>query len=126
MQYTYRPIYGYHAKEHQLFKVYFYNPITRKHSYDLLLVKISNIISNTCVRNIQNFCICIVQNGAVLKKILQPCEAHIPFILQFLMDFNLQGMNFVHLRKALARRKPGISLDNFCVNFEFDLDQIII
>ena len=32
------PIYGYHAKEHQLFKLYFYNPNTRKHSYDLLLV----------------------------------------------------------------------------------------
>lgn len=32
------PIYGYHGKEHQLFKLYFYNPNTRKHSYDLLLV----------------------------------------------------------------------------------------
>ncbi|XP_059350922.1 DNA polymerase zeta catalytic subunit-like isoform X2 [Daphnia carinata] len=83
------PIYGFHAKEHQLFKVYFYNPNTRKHSYDLLL------------------------NGAVLKKILQPCEAHIPFILQFLMDFNLQGMNFIHLKKAFARRNPGDNVDNF-------------
>lgn len=43
----------------------------------------------------------------MLKKILQPCEAHIPFILQFLMDFNLQGMNFIHLKKVFARRNPG-------------------
>ena len=39
----YRPMYGYHRKEHQLFKMYFYNPITRKHSYDLLLVSYLHI-----------------------------------------------------------------------------------
>ncbi len=38
------PIYGYHGKEHQLFKLYFYNPNTRKHSYDLLLVSNTDVI----------------------------------------------------------------------------------
>lgn len=42
-----------------------------------------------------------------MRKILQPYEAHIPFILQFLIDFNLQGMNFVHLKSAKSRRTPG-------------------
>jgi len=23
------------------------------------------------------------------------------------MDFNLQGMNFIHLKRAFARRQPG-------------------
>ena len=65
-----------------------------------------------------------------MSKSLQPCEAHIPYVLQFMMDFNLQGiinisliflspnlieilvsigMNFIHLRKASARRIPDNS-----------------
>lgn len=42
-----------------------------------------------------------------MNKIFQPCEAHIPYILQFMIDFNLQGMNYIHLKSALARRAPG-------------------
>lgn len=38
-----RPVYGFHEKEHQFFKVYFYNPVVRKHSYDLLLVRIKTL-----------------------------------------------------------------------------------
>ena len=55
----------------------------------------------------------VVQNGAVMKKIFQPCEAHIPYILQFMIDFNLQGMNYIHLKSALARRVPGKNLKFF-------------
>jgi len=77
------PLYGYHRKEHQFFKMFFYNPNTRKHSYDLFL------------------------NGAIMNKVFQPCEAHIPYVLQFMIDFNLQGMNYIRLKSALARRLPG-------------------
>lgn len=55
------PIYGYHAKEHQLFKLYFYNPNTRKHSYDLLLVsKYYSIYHPTILQN-QLFSITLIR-----------------------------------------------------------------
>lgn len=37
---------------------------------------------------------------------LQPSEAHIPYVLQFLIDFNIQGMNYIHLKSAVCRKKP--------------------
>ncbi|KAK7397203.1 hypothetical protein VNO78_18370 [Psophocarpus tetragonolobus] len=41
--------------------------------------------------------------GAVLDKSLQPYESHIPFILQFLVDYNLYGMGHLHLSKMKFR-----------------------
>ncbi|KOM52857.1 hypothetical protein LR48_Vigan09g151600 [Vigna angularis] len=41
--------------------------------------------------------------GAVLDKSLQPYESHIPFILQFLVDYNLYGMGQLHLSKMKFR-----------------------
>ncbi|KAJ1380912.1 Ribonuclease H-like superfamily [Sesbania bispinosa] len=41
--------------------------------------------------------------GAVLDKGLQPHESHIPFILQFLVDYNLYGMGHLHLSKMRFR-----------------------
>ncbi|GAU11518.1 hypothetical protein TSUD_345080 [Trifolium subterraneum] len=41
--------------------------------------------------------------GAVLDKSLQPHESHIPFILQFLVDYNLYGMGHLHLSKIRFR-----------------------
>lgn len=35
---------------------------------------------------------------------LQPHEAHIPFILQFMMDYNLHGMSLINLSKIKHRR----------------------
>jgi DNA polymerase zeta len=31
-----RPFYGYHAREHRFFKIYFYNPWTMKRAVDML------------------------------------------------------------------------------------------
>ncbi|CAJ1960854.1 unnamed protein product [Sphenostylis stenocarpa] len=41
--------------------------------------------------------------GAVFDKSLQPYESHIPFILQFLVDYNLYGMGHLHLSKMKFR-----------------------
>ncbi|XP_034939803.1 uncharacterized protein DNApol-zeta isoform X2 [Chelonus insularis] len=74
------PFYGYHKREHQFFKVSFYNPAIMKKAIDLL------------------------QNGSVLNQSLQPYEAHIPFILQFMMDYNVHGMSMINLSSVKYRR----------------------
>ena len=44
--------------------------------------------------------------GAVMNQVLQPHESHIPFPLQFMIDYNLFGMNHIHL-SALKFRVTG-------------------
>jgi DNA polymerase zeta len=48
----------------------------------------------------------LFQSGAILNKIYQPHEAHVPFILQFMIDYNLYGMNLVNLENVKFRRDP--------------------
>ncbi|KDO56300.1 hypothetical protein CISIN_1g000501mg [Citrus sinensis] len=43
------------------------------------------------------------KGGAVFDKSLQPHESHIPFLLQFLVDYNLYGMGHLHLSKLKFR-----------------------
>ncbi|XP_054001717.1 DNA polymerase zeta catalytic subunit isoform X1 [Hylaeus anthracinus] len=74
------PLYGFHKTEHLFFKIYFYNPAMIKRAADLL------------------------QNGMILSHSLQPHEAHIPFILQFMMDYNLYGMSLINLKDVKHRQ----------------------
>nr|CAD7400920.1 unnamed protein product [Timema cristinae] len=74
------PFYGYHAREHQFLKIYLYNPLMVKKTAELL------------------------QNGAILNKVFQPQEAHLTFILQFMIDYNLFGMSPVNLSAVKFRR----------------------
>ncbi|XP_015117259.1 uncharacterized protein LOC107041289 [Diachasma alloeum] len=74
------PFYGYHKREHQFFKISFYNPAIMKKAADLL------------------------QTGAVLGQSLQPHEAHLNYTLQFMMDYNLYGMSFINLSSVKHRR----------------------
>ncbi|CAD7014327.1 unnamed protein product [Ceratitis capitata] len=67
------PFYGYHRAEHQFLKIYMFNP--------------------RFVRRASN----LLQSGAVMNKNFQPYESHVPYILQFMIDYNLYGMSFVYL-----------------------------
>ncbi|XP_043477466.1 DNA polymerase zeta catalytic subunit isoform X2 [Leptopilina heterotoma] len=74
------PFYGYHERLHHYFKIYFYNPSMTKRAAELL------------------------QNGSVLDQTLQPHEAHIPFILQFMIDYNIYGMSLINLKDVKYRQ----------------------
>ncbi|XP_017436160.1 DNA polymerase zeta catalytic subunit isoform X6 [Vigna angularis] len=74
-----RKFYGYHSLEELFVKIYLYYPQDVSRAASLLLA------------------------GAVLDKSLQPYESHIPFILQFLVDYNLYGMGQLHLSKMKFR-----------------------
>ncbi|KAK3931836.1 DNA polymerase zeta catalytic subunit [Frankliniella fusca] len=106
------PFYGYHQSKHQYLKVYFYKPSVVKQAVSLL------------------------QNGAIMNKIYQPHEAHIPFILQFFIDFNLYGMSFIDLENVKFRKTnypellSNLSADSFlpetipavsCSQYEVDV-----
>nr|XP_054753442.1 DNA polymerase zeta catalytic subunit-like [Lytechinus pictus] len=79
------PLYGYHKSERQFMKIYFYNPAVRKRAVELL------------------------QNGAVMNKIFQPHESHVPFNLQFLIDYNLYGMNMLNLAAVKFRKSEEVT-----------------
>ncbi|XP_075059030.1 DNA polymerase zeta catalytic subunit [Mixophyes fleayi] len=74
------PFYGYHEKERQFMKIFLYNPSMVKRVSELL------------------------QGGAVMNKCYQPHEAHIPYLLQLFIDYNLYGMNLINLSAVKFRR----------------------
>ncbi|XVF57453.1 hypothetical protein PTKIN_Ptkin06aG0206800 [Pterospermum kingtungense] len=74
-----KKFYGYHSSEKLFVKIYLYYPHDVSRAANLLL------------------------SGAVLDKSLQPHESHIPFILQFLVDYNLYGMGHLHLSRMKFR-----------------------
>jgi len=76
-----RPFYGYHPRQHNFIKLYFYNYYMLKRASEMLA------------------------NGGLMNQVLQPHESHVPFELQFMMDYNLQGMNLIHLRHAVFRQE---------------------
>ena len=82
------PFYGYHPKCHSFFKVYMYNPLMVKRASDILL------------------------NGVVMDMKLQPHESHVPYTLQFMMDYEVQGMNLVRLVSAKFRRKSLVDQES--------------
>ncbi|XP_073483194.1 DNA polymerase zeta catalytic subunit isoform X1 [Aquarana catesbeiana] len=74
------PFYGYNEKERQFMKIYLYNPAMVKRVSELL------------------------QGGAVMNKCYQPHEAHVPYLLQLFIDYNLYGMNLINLAAVKFRR----------------------
>uniref|UniRef100_A0A8C5JPK4 DNA polymerase zeta catalytic subunit n=1 Tax=Junco hyemalis TaxID=40217 RepID=A0A8C5JPK4_JUNHY len=93
------PFYGYHEKERQFMKIYLYNPAMVKRVCELL------------------------QGGAIMNKSYQPHEAHIPYLLQLFIDYNLYGMNLINLAAVKfrkARRKGKVThLPEYSSNVSF-------
>jgi len=59
------------------------------------------------ISHLTMMCVChMFQSGAILNKMFQAHEAHIPYILQFMIDYNLYGMNLVNLENVKFRRDP--------------------
>lgn len=82
-----RKLYGYHSSEEVFVKIYLYYPHDVSRAANLLL------------------------GTSVLDTCLQPHESHIPFILQFLVDYNLYGMGHLHVSKIKFRHPIP---DAFC------------
>lgn len=38
----------------------------------------------------------MIQEGEVLKQAMQPFESHVPFLLQFFLDYEVYGMGWLH------------------------------
>lgn len=74
-----RSIYGYFPNEVPFIKVYLHNPAS--------------------VRLIVH----ILENGLLGGVIMQPYEAHIPYLLQFTTDYNVSPMGWIHFNSALIR-----------------------
>ncbi|XP_055638271.1 DNA polymerase zeta catalytic subunit isoform X2 [Toxorhynchites rutilus septentrionalis] len=77
------PIYGYHRKEHQFFKIYLYNPHFTRKATNLLM------------------------NGVIMSRVFQTFETHVPYILQFFIDYNLYGMSFLRVSDHAIRERDG-------------------
>ncbi|KAG0258762.1 DNA polymerase zeta [Mortierella polycephala] len=73
------PFYGYHVGYSYFLKIYLFNPDFESRIVDLM------------------------RSGAIMGTQFQPFEAHVPFRLQFFIDFNLYGMGWLELEDALLR-----------------------
>ncbi|CAO3569276.1 unnamed protein product [Mortierella alpina] len=74
------PFYGYHVGYTTFLKIYLFNPDFESRIVDLM------------------------RSGAIMATKFQPFEAHIPFRLQFFIDYNLYGMGWLELEDALLRQ----------------------
>ncbi|XP_017700432.1 DNA polymerase zeta catalytic subunit isoform X2 [Phoenix dactylifera] len=74
-----KKFYGYHSSEELFVKMYLYYPHEVARAATLLL------------------------GGAVLNRSFQPYETHIPYLLHFLVDFNLYGMSHIHTSNVRFR-----------------------
>uniref|UniRef100_A0A4Y0BKG0 DNA polymerase zeta catalytic subunit n=1 Tax=Anopheles funestus TaxID=62324 RepID=A0A4Y0BKG0_ANOFN len=79
------PIYGYHRNSHHYFKIYMYNPSLLRNATQLLM------------------------NGTILSGTYQVHETHIPYILQFFIDYNLYGMSFLELNTNGLRQRKNVA-----------------
>ena len=53
----------------------------------------------------------IVRSGVINDCVYEPFECHIPFLLHFLMDHNLYGMNFMYFKRPCIRQPVPSTLD---------------
>ncbi|OLL22088.1 DNA polymerase zeta catalytic subunit [Neolecta irregularis DAH-3] len=73
------PFYGFHIGWKFYLKVYMLNPSHMTRLADLF------------------------RQGAILERSMQPFEAHIPYLLQFMIDFNLYGCGWINCEEVTFR-----------------------
>ncbi|KAL8693287.1 MAG: hypothetical protein Q9218_001847 [Villophora microphyllina] len=73
------PFYGYHVGYKFFLKVYILNPLHMTRLADLL------------------------RQGAIMKKILQPYESHMQYLLQWMCDYNLYGCAYIDCSEVKFR-----------------------
>lgn len=73
------PFYGYHIGYRFFLKIYMFNPMVMTRLADLL------------------------QQGAILKQKFQPYEAHLQYLSQFMIDYNLFGCDYLDASQASFR-----------------------
>ena len=73
------PFYGYHVGYNFFLKVYMLNPLHMTRLSDLL------------------------RQGAVMKKVLQPYESHMQYLLQWMCDYNLYGCAYIDCSEVKFR-----------------------
>ncbi|OAD06266.1 hypothetical protein MUCCIDRAFT_9808, partial [Mucor lusitanicus CBS 277.49] len=78
------PFYGYHVGYRTYLKIYMTNPFEKHQMLEIL------------------------QSGAIQNTSFQPHEAHLNFELQFLMDHNLYGMDWIHIEEHNI--SPGLKI----------------
>jgi DNA polymerase zeta len=84
------PFYGFHVGYRYYLKLYMLNPMVMTRLADIL------------------------RQGAVMKKVFQPYEAHLQYLLQWMADYNLYGCGYIDCSKVVFRSPvPAIEeLDN--------------
>ncbi|PQE03512.1 hypothetical protein CJF31_00010072 [Rutstroemia sp. NJR-2017a BVV2] len=73
------PFYGYHVGYQFYLKIYMLNPIVMTRLADLL------------------------RQGVIMKRIFQPYEAHLQYLLQWMADYNLYGCGYIDCSKVSFR-----------------------
>ncbi|PHH55286.1 DNA polymerase zeta catalytic subunit [Ceratocystis fimbriata CBS 114723] len=73
------PFYGFHVGYSFFLKIYMFNP------------------------NIMNRLVDVLQNGAIMQTRFQPYEAHIQYLSQFMIDYNLFGCDWLDADKTHFR-----------------------
>ena len=73
------PFYGFHVGYQFFLKIYMFNPIVMTRLADLL------------------------QQGVIMKQKFQPYEAHLQYLLQFMVDYNLYGCDYLDSSKTMFR-----------------------
>ncbi|THV49520.1 hypothetical protein BGAL_0191g00170 [Botrytis galanthina] len=73
------PFYGFHVGYRFYLKIYMLNPMVMTRLADIL------------------------RQGTVMKRVFQPYEAHLQFLLQWMADYNLYGCGYIDSSKATFR-----------------------
>ncbi|KAI0405599.1 DNA polymerase family B [Xylaria palmicola] len=73
------PFYGFYVGYRFFLKIYMLNPMVMTRLAELL------------------------RQGAIMKQLLQPYEAHLQYLLQFMIDYNLYGCAYIDARRTFFR-----------------------